>query len=227
MELMAALEGLSEAPEGSDVELVTDSSYLANAISKGWLDGWQRKGWRTASKQPVANRDLWERMLVELARHGRVRPVLVRGHAGHEANERADKLAQEAAQDAQPRPGGPGDSRPGAARPRRLRPPAHAGRRPGRDRRLRRRPPGRGGLAGAQWWRRGGTLATLRERPLRLTDGGEEREVRLRAVGRPGRGRPGGPRPGVREELRHRGRGAGARPRPDARARWCSRSRTG
>ena len=97
MELMAALEGLSEAPEGSDVELVTDSSYLANAISKGWLDGWQRKGWRTASKQPVANRDLWERMLVELARHGRVRPVLVRGHAGHEANERADRLAQEAA----------------------------------------------------------------------------------------------------------------------------------
>jgi ribonuclease HI len=103
MELMAALEGLSAVPEGSDVELVTDSSYLAHAIEKGWLKGWQRKGWKTASKQPVANRDLWERMILELARHGRVRPTLVRGHAGHEVNERADRLAVEAALDAQPR----------------------------------------------------------------------------------------------------------------------------
>jgi ribonuclease HI len=103
MELMAALEGLRAAPERSDVELVTDSSYLANAISKGWLSGWQRKGWRTAGKQPVANRDLWERMIGELARHRTVRTVLVRGHAGHAANERADRLAQEAARDAQPR----------------------------------------------------------------------------------------------------------------------------
>jgi ribonuclease HI len=103
MELMAALEGLRATPEGSDVELVTDSSYLANAIAKGWLDGWRRKGWRTASKQPVANRDLWERMIAELARHARVRPTLVRGHAGHAVNERADRLAVEAAVDAQPR----------------------------------------------------------------------------------------------------------------------------
>jgi len=103
MELMAALEGLQATPAGSDVELVTDSSYLANAIAKRWLEGWQRKGWRTASKQPVANRDLWERMIRELARHDRVRPVLVRGHAGHAVNERADRLAVEAALDAQPR----------------------------------------------------------------------------------------------------------------------------
>lgn len=103
MELTAALEGLRAAPEGSEVELVTDSSYVANAILKGWLAGWQRKGWRTASKQPVANRDLWERMIEELARHRKVRPVLVRGHAGHEANERADQLAQDAARDAKPR----------------------------------------------------------------------------------------------------------------------------
>jgi ribonuclease HI len=103
MELTAALEGLRAAPEGSEVELVTDSSYLANAISKGWLDGWRRKGWRTASKQPVANRDLWERMLAELARHRAVRPTLVRGHAGHAANERADRLAQDAALAAEPR----------------------------------------------------------------------------------------------------------------------------
>ena len=97
MELTAALEGLAAAPVGADVELVTDSTYLANAISQGWLDGWQRRGWRTAAKQPVANRELWERMIRELARHARVRTTLVRGHAGHEANERADRLAQQAA----------------------------------------------------------------------------------------------------------------------------------
>lgn len=100
MELTAALEGLRAAPAGSHVELVTDSTYVANAISKGWLSGWQRKGWKTASKQPVANRDLWERMILELARHETVRTTIVRGHAGHEANERADQLAQDAARDA-------------------------------------------------------------------------------------------------------------------------------
>lgn len=103
MELTAALEGLRAAPEGAEVELVTDSSYLADAIRKDWLSGWERRGWRTAAKQPVANRDLWERMIVELARHAAVRPVLVRGHAGHSANERADRLAQAAALDAKPR----------------------------------------------------------------------------------------------------------------------------
>jgi ribonuclease HI len=105
MELTAALRGLEAAPDGSEVELVTDSSYLAHAISKGWLDGWRRRGWRTASKQPVANRDLWERMIEELSRHRRVTPTLVRGHAGHPANERADRLAQEAALTAEPAAG--------------------------------------------------------------------------------------------------------------------------
>jgi ribonuclease HI len=103
MELTAALEGLAAVPDGAEVELVTDSSYVANAIGKGWLDGWSRKGWRTSGKQPVANRDLWERMIAQLARL-RVRPTLVRGHAGHDANERADRLAQEAAKDAEPAP---------------------------------------------------------------------------------------------------------------------------
>ncbi len=97
MELMAAIEGLAAAPEGSTVDLVTDSSYLAKAITDDWLGSWQRRGWRTAGKKPVANRDLWERMLVQLARHAAVHPRLVRGHAGHELNERADRLAQDAA----------------------------------------------------------------------------------------------------------------------------------
>ena len=97
MELLAVLEGLHAAPAGSTVELVTDSSYVAKAISEGWLAGWRRNGWRTSAKKPVANRDLWERMVEELARHRAVRPTLVKGHAGHAANERADRLAQEAA----------------------------------------------------------------------------------------------------------------------------------
>jgi ribonuclease HI len=103
MELTAAIEGLRAAPEGSDVELVTDSSYLAHAIERGWLDGWRRGGWRTAARKPVANRELWERFLVEIARHRTVRPTLVRGHAGHPANERADRLAQAAAAEERPR----------------------------------------------------------------------------------------------------------------------------
>lgn len=118
MELMAALEGLREAPAGAEVELVTDSTYLAHAITKGWLGGWQKRGWRTAAKQPVANRDLWERMIAELARHRRVRTTLVRGHAGHAENERADRLAQEAAADARPAPRpAPLTDSPGAAAP--------------------------------------------------------------------------------------------------------------
>ncbi|MBL6633596.1 MAG: ribonuclease HI [Thermoleophilia bacterium] len=97
MELMAAIEGLAAAPDGSAIELVTDSSYLAKAISDDWLGSWQKRGWRTAGKKPVANRDLWERLLAQMARHASVEPRLVRGHAGHELNERADRLAQDAA----------------------------------------------------------------------------------------------------------------------------------
>ncbi|HWH13244.1 MAG TPA: ribonuclease H [Miltoncostaeaceae bacterium] len=111
MELLAAIEGLHAAPAGSEVELVTDSTYLAHAIEKGWLASWQRRGWTTAAKQPVANRELWERMIRELARHRRVTPRLVRGHAGHDLNERADRLAQEAARQdwpARPAAGAPG-----------------------------------------------------------------------------------------------------------------------
>ena len=92
MELTAALEGLAAVPEGSAVRLVTDSTYVANAISKGWLDGWQRKGWKTAAKQPVKNQELWETLLELLEGHT-VTWKKVRGHAGVELNERCDELA--------------------------------------------------------------------------------------------------------------------------------------
>jgi ribonuclease HI len=103
MELTAAIEGLRAAPPGSDVELVTDSAYLANAIRQGWLDNWRRRGWRTADRKPVANRELWEALIEEMARHRSVSPTLVRGHAGHPANERADRLAQAASMEPRPR----------------------------------------------------------------------------------------------------------------------------
>ena len=99
MELTGVIEGLRAVPDGVEVELITDSTYVANALLRGWLDGWRRRGWKTAGKKSVANRDLWEAMLVELARVGAVRPTIVKGHAGHPANERADRLAQEAAAD--------------------------------------------------------------------------------------------------------------------------------
>ena len=97
MELLAVIEGLRTIPSGSDVELVTDSSYVANAIAKRWLANWQRRGWKTADKKPVANQDLWQMLIELLSVQASVVPTLVRGHAGHEANERADKLAQAAA----------------------------------------------------------------------------------------------------------------------------------
>ena len=97
MELTAAIEGLRAIADGADVELVTDAAYIAHALEKGWLRSWQRNGWITSARKPVANRDLWEELIAEMGRMRRVRPVLVRGHAGHPANERADRLAQAAA----------------------------------------------------------------------------------------------------------------------------------
>ena len=188
MELMGALEGLRGRARGlARCELVTDSSYVANAISKGWLAGWQRKGWRTASKQPVANRDLWERMILELARHRSVRPVLVRGHAGHEANERADRLAatppatpSRAARAASPP--APPPRRPGLATrsssASTSEPAPHAGRRARGDRGLRRRPPRRWRAGRSPCWRAARRCEALRAGPAALTDDGAERAVR-------------------------------------------------
>jgi ribonuclease HI len=133
MELTAAIEGLRAAPAGSDVELVTDSSYIANAIAKRWLEGWQKRGWRTAAKGNVANRDLWEQMIAMIARHERVRPTLVRGHAGHALNERADELAQAAAQTAEPRPREPEPPAPDAPAPEAPAPEPRAGEQLGFD----------------------------------------------------------------------------------------------
>jgi ribonuclease HI len=92
MELQSVIEGLAAISRPMDVIVHTDSSYVEQAFTRGWLEGWQRNGWRTASRQPVKNRDLWERLTEEAARH-RVEFRRVKGHAGVELNERADQLA--------------------------------------------------------------------------------------------------------------------------------------
>jgi ribonuclease HI len=91
MELMAAIQALESLTRRSVVHLHTDSSYLRNGIT-GWLSGWKRNGWRTASKQPVKNEDLWRRLDAAAARHD-VKWLWVKGHAGNPGNERADALA--------------------------------------------------------------------------------------------------------------------------------------
>ena len=98
MELLAAIRALEALKEPCSVSIVTDSQYLQHAFTKGWLASWQRNGWLTASKEPVKNRELWERLL-ELTRQHEVRWAWQRGHVGHALNERADRLAN-AARDA-------------------------------------------------------------------------------------------------------------------------------
>ena len=79
-----------------DVEVHSDSQYVVNAFNKHWIDGWKKRGWKTANKQPVKNRDLWERLLAAKSKH-KVEFIWVKGHAGHELNERCDELATTAA----------------------------------------------------------------------------------------------------------------------------------
>lgn len=95
MELTAAIAGLRALKEPCAVALYSDSAYLVNAFRQGWLEKWQRNGWRTAAKEPVENQDLWQELL-ELCRVHRVEWLKVKGHAGHELNERCDELARAA-----------------------------------------------------------------------------------------------------------------------------------
>lgn len=95
MEMTAAIRGLTALKRPCRVVLLTDSRYVMDGLTK-WLAGWQRNGWRTASKQPVKNADLWQELIAAAAPH-RIRWEWVKGHAGHPENERADKLASDAA----------------------------------------------------------------------------------------------------------------------------------
>lgn len=92
MELMAAIAALEILREPCDVTLTSDSKYLTDAINKGWLESWKKRGWIKADKKPVLNVELWERIDAMLRYHT-VRFVWVHGHQGHEYNERCDQLA--------------------------------------------------------------------------------------------------------------------------------------
>jgi ribonuclease HI len=92
MELMAAISALEALKTPCKVILHTDSNYLKDGITK-WIKNWKRNGWRTASKDPVKNAELWQRLESALGRH-EIHWKWVKGHAGHTENERADELAR-------------------------------------------------------------------------------------------------------------------------------------
>lgn len=91
MELRAVIEALTSLSERSQVRIHTDSQYVQKGITE-WLPSWKRRGWRTADNKPVKNVDLWQQLEALAAKH-QVEWVWVRGHAGHDGNERADALA--------------------------------------------------------------------------------------------------------------------------------------
>ena len=95
MEIRAALEGLGAIDGRRRVHVYSDSAYVVNCFRDRWWERWERTGWIGASKQPVANRDLWERLLAETRRH-EVQWHWVRGHSGDALNERVDALARRA-----------------------------------------------------------------------------------------------------------------------------------
>ncbi|MYZ48555.1 ribonuclease HI [Propylenella binzhouense] len=92
MELTAAIEALSALKRPCTVEVHTDSQYLRNGITQ-WIHGWKRNGWRTADRKPVKNADLWQALEALMSRH-KVSWHWVKGHVGHDLNERADELAR-------------------------------------------------------------------------------------------------------------------------------------
>jgi ribonuclease HI len=92
MELLAAISALEALTRPCVIDLYTDSNYLRGGITQ-WVHGWQRNGWKTADKKPVKNVDLWQRLIEARNRHD-VTWHWVKGHAGHDENERADELAR-------------------------------------------------------------------------------------------------------------------------------------
>ena len=93
MELMAAITALETLARPSELTVVTDSSYVKDGVTK-WIHGWKRNGWKTAAKKPVKNAELWQELLEQTKRH-QIEWRWIKGHAGHDENERADALARQ------------------------------------------------------------------------------------------------------------------------------------
>ena len=100
MELTAIIQGLAALKRPCAVVIYTDSQYVKNGMEK-WIHGWKKNGWKTASKQPVKNEDLWQQ-LDRLAAQHQIQWQWVRGHAGHTENERADALANQGVASVEP-----------------------------------------------------------------------------------------------------------------------------
>ena len=96
MELLGVITGLEALRFPCEVDVYSDSQYVVKAFNEHWVDRWIRSGWKTASRQPVKNQELWERLLRAMQPHT-VRYHWVKGHAGHPENERCDRLATAAA----------------------------------------------------------------------------------------------------------------------------------
>ena len=92
MELFAAIQGLSALKESCVVNLYSDSSYLVNAFEKHWIEKWQRNGWKTSTKSPVENQDLWKLLLIHVRKH-QLRFIKVKGHSDNQYNNRCDEMA--------------------------------------------------------------------------------------------------------------------------------------
>ncbi len=99
MELSAVIEALKLLKEPCEVTLYSDSQYVCNAISKGWAKKWKQNGWKRSGKEPALNPELWDELLTLLEKH-KVDVSWVKGHAGHPENERCDRLAVAAAEQA-------------------------------------------------------------------------------------------------------------------------------
>jgi ribonuclease HI len=97
MELMAAISALESLTRPSEVVVTTDSTYVLKGITE-WLASWKRRNWKTASRAPVKNVDLWQRLDAAVSRHD-VTWEWVKGHNGHPENERADELARRGIED--------------------------------------------------------------------------------------------------------------------------------
>ena len=91
MELMAAIKALEALTKPCTVKLSTDSKYVLKGITE-WMNNWKKKGWKTASKKPVKNEDLWRRLDAAVEKHD-IEWIWVKGHSGHDGNEWADRLA--------------------------------------------------------------------------------------------------------------------------------------
>ena len=97
MEMTAVIEGLGALKEKCKVTVTSDSKYVTDAIKLGWAYSWRENGWKKADKKPALNSDLWEKLLALIEKHD-VEFIWIKGHDGHEYNERCDRIAVEQSQ---------------------------------------------------------------------------------------------------------------------------------